>query len=253
MPVSGLPGNLELMLGTVVEKCIVKNWQIYEEKGGISFKIKFTNADSNELLTEHKNVCYMRKPTSKSNRDHRRAEQFNAPRRVTRSSTSKVAEKEMPRQDITGEGLLTGHFVSPVKVCDPVIDSPASGPHNNTPGQACSTPMTSMINNTNINHTSLTSQSISTEIEEGCDTSKESDSDNESELEIDRDDPVDSTTTPCHFSADPDHDDSFKGIRKLCTAPDCGIYICHGCFLSHKHGHHQEWIRFRLKRKHKAK
>ncbi len=53
------------------------------------------------------------------------------------------------------------------------------------------------------------------------------------------------TTTPCYFACHPGHDDSYKGIRRTCTAPGCGIYICFGCEKHGQHKEHQKWIKSR--------
>ncbi len=48
---------------------------------------------------------------------------------MTRSQTqNNDCDIEMPRQDLTGEG--SNHFISPVKVCDP-INIPECEPLNN--------------------------------------------------------------------------------------------------------------------------
>ncbi len=46
MPDTGLPMNLKIMLDTAVTNCTVKNWSIYEEHGGMTFKIRFNSIDS---------------------------------------------------------------------------------------------------------------------------------------------------------------------------------------------------------------
>ncbi len=59
------------------------------------------------------------------------------------------------------------------------------------------------------------------------------------------DDPMDITTTPCYFAHYPGHDDSYKVIRRTCTAPGCGIYSCFNCEKLSKHKEHQKWIKYR--------
>ncbi len=62
--------------------------------------------------------------------------------------------------------------------------------------------------------------------------------------EVDIDDPV-YIITPCYFEHYPGHDDSYRRIRRTCTAPGCGIYICFDCEKLGKHKEHQKWIKFR--------
>ncbi len=45
MPDTGLPMNLTIMLDTAVTNCTVKHWSIYEEHGGMIFKIRFNSID----------------------------------------------------------------------------------------------------------------------------------------------------------------------------------------------------------------
>ncbi len=46
MPDTGLHMNLKMMLNTAVTNCTVKTWSIYEEYGGITFKIRFNSIDN---------------------------------------------------------------------------------------------------------------------------------------------------------------------------------------------------------------
>ncbi len=68
---------------------------------------------------------------------------------------------------------------------------------------------------------------------------------NKSVDEVDMDDPMDITTTPSYFAHYPGHDDSYRGIRRTCTAYGCGIYIYFCCETLSKHKEHQKWIKFR--------
>lgn len=250
MPVSGLPVNLDVLLGTVTERFSVKSWQVYEEKGGISFKIKFDSSDNSDLPHNQKNASYIRKPTAKCERDRKRSKEFNANnQRVTRSKTLLTEEREMPRNDSTSGSLLHGHIDTPVKVCDLVTGTPSTGGINNTPVPVydCSTPLTPAVNNdhSSVGYSAKSSTSVS--------ESSQSDHSEISETETDKEDPVDITTTECHFSKEAGHDPSWRGARKTCLADGCGIYVCHGCFLSARHSEHQEFIKFRRKRKLRAR
>ncbi len=231
MPVSGLPGSLELLLGTVLERFTVKTWQIYDEKGGISFKIKFTNMDKEGLPSGLQNACYTKKSASKQTRDQNRHKQYEMNKRVTRSQArGNDSSIELPRQNLsTGES--EGHFGSPEQVYDPV-SNPAI---NESP--VCSTPLT--LDHSNDHSVQLPvslyndeGKDLDSECNDhydvqGCDENGENDI--SSGDETDRDDPVDSTTTPCHFDGVPGHDNQWRGVRKTCTAPGCGIFLCHGC------------------------
>ncbi len=46
MPDTGLPMNLKIMLDTAVTNCTVKHFSIYEEHGGMTFKIRFNGSDN---------------------------------------------------------------------------------------------------------------------------------------------------------------------------------------------------------------
>ncbi len=124
----------------------MKTWQIYDERGGISFKINFAynliNDNRGGLPTGLQNVCYTKKSPSKQARDQKGNEKHHVTQRMTRSQTpNNDCDIEYPRQDLTGEG--SDNFISPVKVCDP-INIPVCEPLNNT--RVYSTPMTSTHN-----------------------------------------------------------------------------------------------------------
>ncbi len=90
---------------------------------------------------------------------------------------------------------------------------------------------------------------VTPSVEEEASEGDSSDSD-VSEYESDHSDPVDVTTTPCYFANQPGHSTRYNGIRKMCTAPGCGIYLCYGCELEDRHYKHgRQWLKFRWKLK----
>ncbi len=133
----------------------------------------------------------------------------------------------MPGQDLAGEG--SDHVISPVKVCDPINISECE-PLNNTP--VCSTPTTSTHNMDSSVYSDSDALSDGEENNEHDEHKHDHDGknlENKSVDEVDMDDPMDITTTPCYVAHYPGHDDSYRGIRRTCTAPGCGIYIWFGC------------------------
>ena len=132
MPNTGLPSNLQALLDTLCGGNIVKSWQIYDDFGNVTVKIRFCNGGhvgDNGQSTVTSN-SYMRKPKSKMERDQKRAATFmehKHDKRVTRSQTRKEQlcvqeDTEKPRiiSDSSGEPLLD----SPVLV-DPDMDMPS--------------------------------------------------------------------------------------------------------------------------------
>ncbi len=69
MPDTGLPMNLKIMLGTAVTNCTVKNWSIYEEQDGMTFKIRFNSIDNGGQSLNGMCGSCARKSPSKQNRD----------------------------------------------------------------------------------------------------------------------------------------------------------------------------------------
>ena len=101
----------------------VKSWQIYDDHGNVTVRIKFCNGgDSGQSAVT--SSSYMRKPKSKMDRDQKRAASFVENKRVTRSQSRKnmLSETEKPRNisSYSGEPLLD----SPVLV-DPDPDMPS--------------------------------------------------------------------------------------------------------------------------------
>ncbi len=76
MPDTGPPINLKIMLDTAVMNCSVKNWSIYEEHGGMTFKIRFRSIDNSGQSLNGMCGSFARKPPSKQNRDKKRATSF---------------------------------------------------------------------------------------------------------------------------------------------------------------------------------
>ncbi len=87
MPVSGLPMNLELLLVSMLERstCGIKSWQIYNEHGGVTFKIRFSHAEQTQVTSGVGNICYAKKSPSKITRDRERSRMNSLNARVTRS------------------------------------------------------------------------------------------------------------------------------------------------------------------------
>ncbi len=76
-----------ILLVTVLDKFTVKTWQIYYERGGISFKIKFANNMINDngggLPTGLHNVCYTKKFPSKQAINQKRYVNHHITHRIT--------------------------------------------------------------------------------------------------------------------------------------------------------------------------
>ncbi len=192
MPVSGLPGSIELL---------------FNDNGG-------------ELPTGLQNVSYTKKSPSKQAGDQKRYEKHQVTQRITRSQTQNYdCDIELPGQDLTGEGSF-------VKVFDP-INILQCEPLNNTP--VCSITRTSTHNSVHSDIDTLCDSKGNNEHDEHKHDHDGRNLENKGVDEVDMDDPMDITTTPCYFAYYPGHDDSYRSIRRTCTTPSCGIYICFGC------------------------
>ena len=75
----------------VKQRSAVKSWQIYSEKDGVTFRIKFGNTESGDQLAVV-NVGYAKKPPSKLARDKNRVCQ-----RITRSKSKQQEDTELAR------------------------------------------------------------------------------------------------------------------------------------------------------------
>ena len=114
MPNTGLPVNLQALLDTLVGHNTVKSWQIYDDNGNVTVKIRFSHGG--HLPTNGQSTVttssYIRKPKSKMDRDQKRASTYMENRRITRSQTMKRdynnCEPERPRNlsDYSGEPSL---------------------------------------------------------------------------------------------------------------------------------------------------
>ena len=250
--------NLELLLVSMLERstCGVKSWQIYNEHGGVTFKIRFSHAEQTQVTPGVENICYAKKSPSKVARDRERSRINNENVRVTRSKVKKgnECEIEQPRHGdtITGEPLLADSPEPVTCVQSPVTftdDLNASTPElKQTPMTSCSAPVKSDQNISVWDTTCDGGDNQNGDYHEHSDGHEN----NSSGDETDYDDPVDISTTPCHFEG-PGHDDRWQGRRSTCTAPGCGIFLCHACIMTGKHNEHCDWIRFRYKRKKRVK
>ncbi len=100
--------NLKIMLDTAETNCTIKNRSIYEEHGGLTFKIRFNSIDNRGQSLNGMCGSFARKSPSKLNRDKKRATQGV----VTRSQNKENLEEsiEKPRANITGEDKT--YFIS---------------------------------------------------------------------------------------------------------------------------------------------
>lgn len=110
MPVQGLPANLEVLLGALVEKCELKSWQIYNEKFGSTLKIRFGQAGQ---CTEPQTVSYAKKSKSRTIRDQKRMDNFISGGVQTRSRVKLNDSVEKPRC-LEHSGMSDNLGLSPV-------------------------------------------------------------------------------------------------------------------------------------------
>ncbi len=115
MPVCGLPLSLEMLLETVLGTHTMKSWQIYSEKDGLTFKVRFGHSNGSDSGHNVPNVKYTRSSPSRVARYKKRSQEHNSVR-ITRSKSKKECdETEQPRTlDSTGENM--GAIFSPCSV-----------------------------------------------------------------------------------------------------------------------------------------
>ncbi len=127
MPAAGFPNNLQLLLDTMMEHRSIKSWQIYDERGGMTVKIRFAPSesehDNNDCVNGY-SCAYTKKSVSKMKRDKTRMDNFTSPR-TTRSMTKRnETSVEKPRNDESGE-------LNNVAIFSPDHVDPLPPPNNN--------------------------------------------------------------------------------------------------------------------------
>ena len=103
MPVSDLPLNLRLLLDTIADNNMLRSWQIYNEKDGVTVKLRFNNGTgAKEGEAQQGNatggqLSYVRKSPSQQRRDSNRYQQRQT--MTTRSQKARTTDTsvEMPR------------------------------------------------------------------------------------------------------------------------------------------------------------
>ncbi len=271
MPVSGLPLSLEDLLESVTQKCTVKSWQIYSEKDGVTFRIKFGQFENGAQMAEG-NVGYAKKPPSKIARDKDRVTQ-----RITRSKSKKLGDIERPRfvddspdnYDSTNSAQRpyshVGLIQTPVSVHDP--NSPELSGHANyviSPGRHA--PLGQDINTSmlpdaesmsvldNTGDQEILESDMNNQADSSVDLSHATDQQQESDTESLSD--SDTSVTPgcnvqkCHYrdmSAKPVN--TLAGIEKTVICTKCPgtkiyshMYICETCnYTHHRHQRHKQY------------
>ena len=113
MPVNGLPNTLEFLLESILDKSSLKSWNIFDDKGLISVKLRFSTNISPCLNTQdvHEgqvdciagnsstNIAFKRKTTKQTVRDRQRLEEHRQNRAVTRSQAA-MKDTNVKQNDI---------------------------------------------------------------------------------------------------------------------------------------------------------
>ncbi len=155
MPVSGLPKNLEILLEATLSASALKSWQIYDERSGVTFKIRFCSVDNGGEST---GVQYAKKPPSKVKRDKKGSEMHKSETRVTRSQSKNTENVDLNDIEIARNSCSTGepvipdivHVQSPVSVHSDIncCSTPVSMHEpDNAPTPTSSSPVTPTVNN----------------------------------------------------------------------------------------------------------
>ena len=266
MPVSGLPSSLEDLLGTVIQKSTVKSWQIYSEKDGVTFRIKFSNTENGAQAVDG-NIAYVKKPPSKLTRDKERVSQ-----RITRSKAKQQGSIEIPRDmdysPSVGNSALrpyshVGLGQSPMSVADQSSPEQSSqhdyiiSPDSHDPFTMCSQ---------NINSTMLSGDHNMPALEnsddlESMNNSKESIADDLSDHMDDQDSDTEtlpdmSVTQGCNVRGCFYRDTSIQppsfleGNQNMSVCTKCSgtktlgrMFICESCNVIHKkHQRHKQYL-----------
>lgn len=105
LPAGGIPKNLKNILDMLVVNNDLRSWQVYSEPTGVTLKIRFDEAKNGGQATQSTKVSYIKKPPAQVRRDIKRNNNFE--RRQTRSQTKFEVE------DIE-QGRFEGDFISSV-------------------------------------------------------------------------------------------------------------------------------------------
>ncbi len=260
MPVSGLPTSLEDLLGTIIQTCTVKSWQIYSEKDGVSFRIRFANTENGGQAVEG-NVGYVKKPPSKVARDKDRMS-----KRVTRSQSKQTEATEMPRYvnespcDSNGAQRPCSHaglVQSPMSVEDSTSCTPEPSQYDYAISPTCHTPISPKINSPMLPDPTLDYTGDQEKMDNYSDISSVDLSDQDDHQEFDTEISPDLSVPPrcnvrrCHYrdySVPPlNYLDTFRDmvVCSKCSEdnPLTNMYICKTCnFTHHKHERHKQYL-----------
>ena len=146
MPAIGLPDNLQLMLDTILEHRSLKSWQIYEERGGMTVKIRFSpsaRGQDGSVPEQGMKCAYTKKSPSHMRRDKNRISAFNEHRRVTRSmDKNDDSSVEKPRNDDSDKSIDMPIFSPPhVETDTPQVNDSLHEPIMDTSPECQSIPV----------------------------------------------------------------------------------------------------------------
>lgn len=253
MPVTGLHKNLEILLEAVISKSTLKSWQVYDERGGVTFKIRFEGVD-NGRDSPKISACFSKKPPAKTKRDRLRSQISSNEGRMTRSKAKEdIADKSdieiLRDSDTSGKPSLPdiGHVQSPVSVhsdLDSSVPEHLAGPNPHTP--VCSTPLTAMAIH-NIDTTQITTEPCvlnqdpsSSSEEEQCINNSHSNHSNSEDISANAI-KIDTKISKCHFLGEKRGNHGANLYKAVCMK--CNITICYDCLLSGKHSEHCAYIK----------
>ena len=250
MPASDLPLNLRTLLDSIVDNNMLRSWQVYSEKDGLTVKLRFNSMGEapqgeNENGT---NIAYVKKSPSQQRRDTNRAQ--NKRTMITRSQKSQVnTSVERPREDIYVSPVIP--IESPMSVAssghlDPNIPvfMPQSTPE---PGQCDSQVALNQVGygSPSTDNNTDTCKDYHSKVTLSADTTITADSESESD-----DEELEKSLAccdhrcsygPCHSKLHVE-DASFTDDLIVCTYPDCGGIICSKCKMKGAHKSHSRWF-----------
>ena len=255
MPVTGIPKSLEILLEATLLSATLISWQIYDEKGGVTFKLRFTGVD-NGSDSPIASTCYVKKPPAKIKRDKLRSKPHNNEVRITRSKAKQdqIVDKsdiEIVRGlDTTGRSIIPDISHSPVSLHND-LDSSSTEHLNaaNLQSPVCSTPLTAMPIDNNQNTTESNTSNQDDKLCSGFDHSDTEDSAHQNKsvtFPVKESEPsvkVDTRTIDCHFLQyggwRGNHGE--KLFKLVCEK--CNIVICYDCNMKDKHSEHRPYIK----------
>ncbi len=249
MPVSDLPHNLRIMLDTIVDNNMLRSWQVYSEKDGLTVKLRFnsvTEAQQGESDKESvAQVSYVKKSPCQQRRDTNRAQQRRTV--TTRSQKLQTVDTpiERPRNMYVNSASQGSPIESPISVASVCDLDPSTPEFFMPPGSGqCD----SQVALNQVGHASSNTD-INTHMDYGNKVILSADSTITADSESD-DDELEKTLSCLDWRCSYGPYKHSKSDEELfidnlleCTYPDCGGIICNHCKLKGAHKSHNRYLK----------